>query len=153
MPKNEKIENKVKARRLNVTFILLIIPASVLLCISSRHCFSGFNIPYTPSSYLFGLIFALIGLTWRSFLFQNDVDYVNQAKKEGILPLKEQHKIIHKAYFLKYPLLVSLYSVISVSLIHLVFVKNADMTLIHIMVLILATNILVGLKVEYPKLF
>ena len=128
--------------------IILLIISLLFLCIYLIICDS---ILYQKiiSPYLLGIISALIGLTCRSFLFQNHVD---RNKKEKLLPLKEQRERIREAYFLKYPLLMVFYSVISVSLIHLLFVRNEEITWIHIL-LLSATNILVGLKVEYPKLF
>lgn len=142
----DDIKKEIKIKRLNVTIVLLII----CFAISCILCISAFSLTTRSilDSYLTGLLFAFIGLTHRSILFHDYVDpYVGDYNE-----LKKQIKNVSKTYFLKYTPIIFLYSVILVSLIHLIFVRNEDITLIHIL-LISAGNILVGLTVEYPKLF
>ena len=149
--KEKYIKKEIKVKRLNVTLILLIICFAISCLYLINY---GFTLCQKISShYMLGIISAFIGLTCRSFLFRNDFDqYKNDNKNNKIRPVEEQYHIIHEAYFLKYPLLIVLYSVLSVSLIHF-FTENAEMiTSIHIP-LLSATNILVGLKIEYQKLF
>ena len=122
---------------ISLTFFILCLICAFVLCQS------------IVSHYLLGITSAFFGLTWRSFFFRNDFDSDENGK---IYPTEKQHKIIREAYFLKYPLIIALYSIISVSLIHLLSVKTEEITLIHIL-LLSASNIVVGLFVKYPKLF
>lgn len=134
------IKRETVVIRLKVTFFLLTI-CFVLLCIL---CVSDFNAHHIILSYLIGLISAFFGLTYRSVLFLGFVDRLNGK----ILPIEKQFQNVYEGYLLKYIPLILLFSIISVSLIQLIFVQNEELTLFPL-VLILAINIVIGLRVEY----
>ena len=142
----DDIKREIKIKRLNVTIVLLII-CFAISCILYLSAFSLATYSILDS-YITGLIFAFIGLTYRSILFQ---DYVDSYEGNYHL-LKKQIKIVSKTYFLKYMPLIVFYAIISVSLIHLLFVRNEEITWIHIL-LLSASNIVIGVFVEPRKLF
>ena len=137
-------KRKTKAIRTKMTLLLIII------CLTLLSIIVTFNLILSQITlfYLCGLLFAFIGLTYRSVLF---LDYVDKDKDDKILPYLKQIQIVFGTYLSIHIPKIIIYSIISVSLIILIFVKNGEPETVHY-ILLSAVNIACGLTVKLQKI-